>query len=426
MNSDQFRCVVTDAAGSAVSDTVSLTVTSAIPAPVITVQPKDQIAVFDGFAAFGSATFTVTATGAESLTYQWKMQKGNDLIDIANATNATFTVSGLNFFNSGDRYRVAVSNSGGTVLSQSAIVLVVLPDCQPTFRSFIAGGLLDPNALSAFVGDTVQMYTYAEGYCPITYQWSFDGKAIAGATNASLILSNLVLTQQGTYQIRTFGGSIFTNKDLYLTVKPIPRDLPDLIIRRLTVDWFRGSRLRYSYDIQNVGNAELDWELTGQSGLFPWIQAYVSPDGDLNNPLNEPAGGVILQVRPPIAPGGIVSDNFGGEPVNIATHPYLILQILHNINIKESNETNNVAVRLIVPERPVLLNPVVTTNNQILIQAAGLWDRQFAVDVSTDFKSWKQKSVLDGKLYWYFKTNNINDSRVEGAASFYRLREIPP
>jgi alpha-N-acetylglucosaminidase len=87
------------------------------PAPVapgITSHPTAVAAT-----EFGSATFSVQATGTQPLAYQWK--KGTE--DLIGKTAATLTLSGLSATDAGD-YSVTVTNSEGSVTSNTATLSV--------------------------------------------------------------------------------------------------------------------------------------------------------------------------------------------------------------------------------------------------------------------------------------------------------------
>jgi hypothetical protein len=76
--------------------------------PVITVEPSPAT-VEDG----QRATFTVTAIGAGSLSYQWQFNNA----DIEGANNATYTTPVLDTGLSGSSYRVTVRNENGEAYS---------------------------------------------------------------------------------------------------------------------------------------------------------------------------------------------------------------------------------------------------------------------------------------------------------------------
>ncbi len=84
-------------------------------APYITAQPVNQTAT-----AGQTATFSVTATGTTPLAYQWQ----KDGTDISGATAASYTTPVTTTADSGEQFRVAVSNSAGSVTSMPATLTV--------------------------------------------------------------------------------------------------------------------------------------------------------------------------------------------------------------------------------------------------------------------------------------------------------------
>ena len=51
----------------------------------------------------------------------------------------------------------------------------------------------------------VQFFVFASGLGPLTYQWLFDGTAIAGATNRTLLVTN-IQPAQGYYSVIVFNA----------------------------------------------------------------------------------------------------------------------------------------------------------------------------------------------------------------------------
>ena len=96
-------------------------------APLITGQPT-SLTVISGQAA----TFSVAASGT-NLTYQWQKNGAN----IAGATSAMFTISGVSMADGG-QYRAIVSNPGGSVTSNSASLTVQTIVVDPAPLSLIA------------------------------------------------------------------------------------------------------------------------------------------------------------------------------------------------------------------------------------------------------------------------------------------------
>jgi hypothetical protein len=86
-------------------------------APTISVQPTGSSKVQGA-----TATYTVTAAGTPTPTYQWQRQAlgSGSYVDIDGATAASYTTPALTVAaNHNDRYRVVVSNSDGSVTSNS-------------------------------------------------------------------------------------------------------------------------------------------------------------------------------------------------------------------------------------------------------------------------------------------------------------------
>lgn len=84
-------------------------------APSITAEPANQTVT-----AGQTATFNVTASGTAPLSYQWQLNAA----DIPGATAASYTTPVTTTANSGEMFRVVVSNSAGSVTSNSAMLTV--------------------------------------------------------------------------------------------------------------------------------------------------------------------------------------------------------------------------------------------------------------------------------------------------------------
>ena len=114
-NGTSFRVIVTNPVTSVTSNAATLTVNTG---PSITTQPANQ-AVNVG----QTATFTVVATGAPPLSYQWQKNQ----VDIAGATSASYTTPAATSSDNGISFRVIVTNSVTGVTSNAAILTVTAP-----------------------------------------------------------------------------------------------------------------------------------------------------------------------------------------------------------------------------------------------------------------------------------------------------------
>ena len=170
--------------------TPGVTFTGGTP-PIITTQPANLTAV----ASF-SAVFTVGAAGDGPIFYQWRRNSQN----IPGATSSTLTLANLQTSQVG-LYSVLVFNSAGSVESSAAQLTIVLPASiilQPVGRSVYIKP--DPKAANLPNGTNVTFTVAAtSGNSGLTYQWRFNGVAIAGATSPTLTVTNVQLSSEGDY-----------------------------------------------------------------------------------------------------------------------------------------------------------------------------------------------------------------------------------
>lgn len=119
LNGAQYRCLVSNTAGSVYSNSATLIVTSesAINTPSISSQPR-SITIAEGIIG----NFRVIAKGGE-LSYQWQVKRGSTWYDITGATSNILSVRASRS-ESGTQYRCQVSNAAGAVYSTVATLTV--------------------------------------------------------------------------------------------------------------------------------------------------------------------------------------------------------------------------------------------------------------------------------------------------------------
>lgn len=171
--------------------------------PVIVSHPTSQ----SGYAG-DSVRFFGAAGGAEPLSYQWR-RHGTNLVETADLIGAeTPSLTLRNIFLGRDQadYSFVASNSFGSVTSQVATLTIYEPVIvtQP-----LASQRMSP-------GHTATISVMAAGTPPLSYQWFKDGTKIAGATQSSLVLSNVQFSDTGIYDVTVsnsfgFAGSSFSS-----------------------------------------------------------------------------------------------------------------------------------------------------------------------------------------------------------------------
>ena len=78
---------------------------------------------------------------------------------------------------------------------------------------------VSPGTTRISVGQTLTFTAAVVGQTPYTYQWKLNGNPITGATNATLVLSNLQTTDSGVYSVDvTTGGGAASSNGATLTV----------------------------------------------------------------------------------------------------------------------------------------------------------------------------------------------------------------
>lgn len=175
--------------------------------PQITEQPTDQIVPVGG-----RATFSVSATGATPLSYQW--QKDN--ADIPGATSASYTTPFATRADHSTNYRCQVTNSAGTVASNSA-ALRVTTNTAPT------GTIVTPATGTKYSAGTTLSFSgigtdQEDGNLPTSaFKWRID---FHHDTHIHPAMADTTGISSGTFAIPN-GGETSANVwyRVYLTVK---------------------------------------------------------------------------------------------------------------------------------------------------------------------------------------------------------------
>ncbi|MEO1716608.1 MAG: FG-GAP-like repeat-containing protein [Planctomycetota bacterium] len=127
------------------SNDVSVLINLCVAAPTITAQPAAVVLLPEGG---GVAELTVAASGSAPLAYQWR-RDGVDLADgggVSGATTPTLTIDAT--LEDVASYQAVVSNAGGTVTSDPAVIAVRSSPC-PADQNF--DGTLTPADFNAWV-----------------------------------------------------------------------------------------------------------------------------------------------------------------------------------------------------------------------------------------------------------------------------------
>lgn len=155
---------------------------SAVTAPTITTQPASQ-----SVAPGATVTFSVAVSGTAPFTYSWRKNG----VAITGATQSSYTLSSVQAGDAGS-YAVAVSNSAGSVTSNSATLTV---SAAPVFTT-------QPASQSVNAGSSLSLSASATGTPAPTLQWFKNGTAISGASSGTYTIASVTAADAGTYTAR--------------------------------------------------------------------------------------------------------------------------------------------------------------------------------------------------------------------------------
>ncbi len=323
----QFYATVTDSCGTTyTSTTATMTVASGNVPPTITTQPVSQAVA----AGATTLTFTTTASGTPTITYQWYripagQQTGSAVLG---ATSASYTVPGsaTTTANNEDRYYVIATNAYGQASSQNAAVVV------------------DNGILLAIGGEPVSQYVNpgqsatftvsASSTASLTYQWyeAAPGSSvfapITGATSASYTVSNTTTAMYGSvlYAVVSNGSSSVTSNTAGLYVGPL-----NAVGSLCNPGWLpHGSAV----EVIGAGTDNCSFTVTsglGQAGQVVWPQLIATGNLQLNftitlsNATYPPADGFTLTLGDPSQGATATSIGSAGQGLGAQGIPGFVL-----------------------------------------------------------------------------------------------------
>ena len=255
-----YDCVITNTCGTAISNTVALTVGTA---PVITGDPVNQTVCVDD-----TALFTVSATGTAPLSYQWR-RNGSD---IAGATNSSYIISPVATGDEGS-YACVVTNNCGSATSGAATITV---NTAPVITD-------DPDNQTLCESGSATFSVSASGTAPLSYQWRKNGSNIPGATGSSYGINPITSSDAGNYGCvvtNGCGNAISNTATLTVNTPPAITDDPD----NQTV--CEGALASFSVVATGAGPLSYQWHKDGSDIAGATNSSYTIDEvgvGDLGN-----------------------------------------------------------------------------------------------------------------------------------------------
>jgi GH25 family lysozyme M1 (1,4-beta-N-acetylmuramidase) len=255
-----YSVSVTNSTGSIISSNATLTV---VTAPAITAQPTNRT-VIEG----NSTTFTVTATGTPTLTYQWLLGGSN----IDGATGSSYSIGSVQA-GQGGNYQVLVTNNYGAATSSNALLTVLSPP-------MITG---QPHSVTVPAGSNATFTVTATG-TGLTYQWLFNSGAIGGANGTSYTVVGAQTNNAGNYSVLvTNTVASVTSSNAVLTVSAQAPQFVSVTVTNGVVQMVLSGQTGAVYAIDGSSNL-LDWvqltTFTNTTGSYQFTDP-----SSTNNPL---------------------------------------------------------------------------------------------------------------------------------------------
>jgi lysophospholipase L1-like esterase len=250
-----YTCTVKNEGGEVTSNPATLTV---VVQPVIITTQPGSLTVLEG----DPASFSVAATGAAPLSYQWS----KDGVAISGATGSTLTIPAATVADAGS-YTCTVRDAASQEVTSSEATLGVTPS-----------GItitLHPVGREVVEGYNAKFATKATGMAgtrkaKLTYQWYKNGQPIPGATRANYTTPPVVAQGDNGAQFQcritnaTSGGSVWTNaaalsvQRIVITAQPASVTVPAARTAKFSVKAKgpKGAKLTYQWYRSNGGGWE--------------------------------------------------------------------------------------------------------------------------------------------------------------------------
>jgi hypothetical protein len=299
----------------AMSSGAVLTVSPLPIAPSITTQPKSKT-----ITAGQNDTFSVTATGTGTLSYQW-YKNGTA---ISGATSSSYTLTNVQAASAGT-YTVTVSN--GTLPNATSSGAVLTVNVPPSIT-------VQPKSAILTAGQNDTLSVMATGTGTLSYQWYKNGSAISGATSSRYTLTNIQTASAGTYTVIVSNETLpnATSSGAVLTVSPLPI-APSITMQPKSATLTAGQNDTLSVTATGTGTLSYQWYKNGTA-----ISGATSSSYTLTNVQAASAGTYTVIVSNGTLPNATSS----GAVLTVNVPPSIIVQPKSAILTAGQNDTLSV------------------------------------------------------------------------------------
>lgn len=137
---------------------------------------------------------------------------------------------------------------------------------------------------TAFVGGSVTFEVEVEGVPPLAFEWRLDGRVIPGATNTTLVLTNLALANAGTYEVTVsnIAGVASSSAELTVNERIVDLRITEIMSSESTNRTFRHEDWWELTSFSTETNDLSGWRFNDSTGDL--TDAFVIPQGTLIAP----------------------------------------------------------------------------------------------------------------------------------------------
>lgn len=205
-----YRVTISDDATSISSNYATISVSNSIE-PVTIHQHPESVTSLEG----SELSLSVSASGGGFVSYQWRKNGDN----LSNQNSMRLTINPSQVADSGV-YDVQVSNSQGSVISNSSMVTILSSSLPLSITQ-------QPQSISLAEGESGSFSVEGEAGTPLSYQWYYNGTTISGATAKRYDITNAYAQDAGTYyvEVRSSTETIRSLTALLTLVTPVNLDL---------------------------------------------------------------------------------------------------------------------------------------------------------------------------------------------------------
>jgi hypothetical protein len=197
-----------------------------------------------------NVVLSVELQTAGTYNYQWQLNEQN----IAGATAPRLSIN--NSSAGVNRYRVIVSNSSGTVVSDTATITVNTPPA-PSI-------ITQPVPKTVQEGANISLNVVATGQGSLVYQWQFNEQNIPGGTSSNLNLNGVKLNTAGRYRVLVssqYGVTISDTVSLIVNANPPPT----IVTQPISKTPAEGTQVSLTVTATGLGALTYQWQVNNQN-----------------------------------------------------------------------------------------------------------------------------------------------------------------